>query len=437
MERGPYFGSMDGAPSASIDEILEALSSDDFAERTQAAVRLNAMCKDGVPLEVGLTLIEAASRDFPSAFAGDDIAGKMLLSVVGSNPRPEYAAPLVALVPRLKPQSRPSAVRLLGQIGTVEAIRGMLDALERDLAAGEFPMDTFLNMSPLYWLIRNPAHPDLVFPRLFDLRSYETLTSQADGVVVEYLAHGLLDDEVFDGRPEVLHAVFKRLRALKQKARRARRAGGSTSRPWWRRPGYQNTRFSATNLLRGLGYLRRSEATVEQRKWSEIDDPLVQCELLAARLRRGEEVAPEELDMVAGDFEARPVLYERLSELGRTTLFPAQWATQDAFAEADMVRWLSFATELGEPPDRIELMERLEATSNDERAVFFVFRFAAKDGDWLAGVSGPFRVNDEPSFKSLGYTFSAFEPYESRTPREHVTHVIRLVRREVDPDEAT
>jgi hypothetical protein len=436
MERVPYFVAMDGAPSASIDEILEALSSDDSAERTQAVVRLSAVCKSDLPLEVGLTLIDAASRDFPSAFAGRDVASTILLLVVGSNPRPEYAAPLVALVPRLKPQSRPPVVRLLGQIGTAEAIGGMLDALQGDLAAGEFPMDTFLNMSPLYWLIRNPAHPDLVFPRLFDLRSYEPLTSQVDGVVVEYLAHGLLDDEVFEGRPDVLQSVFKRLRVLKQKARRAQRAGGSTPRPWWRRPGYQNTRFSATNLLRGLGHLRRSEATVEHRKWSEIDDPLVQCELLVARLRRGEDVATEELEMVAGDFEARPVLYERLSELGRTMLFPAQWATQSAFAEADMVRWLSFATELGEPPDRIELMERLEATANDERGAFFVFRFAAKDGDWLAGVSGPFQVDDEPSLKSLGYTFSAFEPYESRTPQEHVTHVIRLVRREAEPDDA-
>jgi hypothetical protein len=144
------------------------------------------------------------------------------------------------------------------------------------------------------------------------------------------------------------------------------------------------------------------------------------------RLVAKQDPEPEDLERFARDRETRKVLYDALEHHGRLALFPLQYMTAEAMAEADLVLWLAHPNELGTPPDEIELMATLPAPGDavpNRRCFVFRYRtkpphWAAKDG-WLAGVAGPFPVEGVVSSSASG-TFSRFEPYDSRTPEEHV-----------------
>jgi len=144
------------------------------------------------------------------------------------------------------------------------------------------------------------------------------------------------------------------------------------------------------------------------------------------RLAAGHDPDPADVERFARDRETRMVLYDALEHHGRLQLFPAQYATPEAIAEADLVLWLCHPNELDAAPDEIELMARIPVPgdpSSDMRYYLFRYRtrpphWAAKDG-WLAGVAGPYPVSGTVSAGAAG-TFSRFEPYDSRTPEEHV-----------------
>jgi hypothetical protein len=139
---------------------------------------------------------------------------------------------------------------------------------------------------------------------------------------------------------------------------------------------------------------------------------------------------PPEADLVAfaSDRRTRRVLYDVLDHQSKLPLFPRQFLTWEAMAEADLAAWLVHPNELGSPPDEMELVTKVRAPAADTR--FFVFRFrmrpphwAAKDG-WLAGVAGPYDLSQDPRPYAPG-TFSRFESFDSRTPEQHVEMIDR------------
>jgi hypothetical protein len=144
------------------------------------------------------------------------------------------------------------------------------------------------------------------------------------------------------------------------------------------------------------------------------------------RLAAGERPDPEDLERFARDRETRKVLYDALEHHRQLDLFPRQYLTLEAMAEADLVAWLCHPHELGTAPEEIELMATVPPPGEGfPRHQYFVFRYrtrpphwAASRG-WLAGVAGPYPV-DGPLQTSGRGTFSHFEPYDSRTASEHV-----------------
>jgi hypothetical protein len=151
------------------------------------------------------------------------------------------------------------------------------------------------------------------------------------------------------------------------------------------------------------------------------------------RLASGETPDLDDLERFARDRLTRKVLYEALERHGHPDLFPAAYQTAEAMAEADLVAWLNHPNELGAVPDEIELMARLPVPGEDPGGGrYFLFRYrmhaphwAARDG-WLAGVAGPGPA-EGPGVATAPGTFSRFEPYDSKSPEEHVAAVHRLV----------
>ena len=145
------------------------------------------------------------------------------------------------------------------------------------------------------------------------------------------------------------------------------------------------------------------------------------------RLGAGEDPDPGDLERFARDRDTRKVLYDALEQHQKLALFPSRYLTSEAMAEADLVVWLNHPNELGALPDAIELMATLPVPADGlEHQRYFVFRYrtnpphwAARDG-WLAGVAGPYPAEGPVEGSSARGTFSRFEPYDSRSPEEHV-----------------
>src|SRR5262249_23035128 len=127
-------------------------------------------------------------------------------------------------------------------------------------------------------------------------------------------------------------------------------------------------------------------------------------------------------------------LWKGLSRLHREQDFPRRHLNQAAFAEARMVEWLAFPTELARVPDTLELMKVVTLERASEGGPFdtYVYRFRTSHRElasrgWMAGVAGPFRRRDAPTADDLGGTFSSFEPWTSRSPEQHARSVAALL----------
>lgn len=114
----------------------------------------------------------------------------------------------------------------------------------------------------------------------------------------------------------------------------------------------------------------------------------------------------------------RALLYIVLATRGLLDAFPARWSTQDALAEADMVRWLEYPTEMGFPPAEIALVERAQTPAG----IRYLFRFSHPDfldGDWYVGCAGPYPTDGPPTMH-FGDAWSEFERFDPGAIEPHI-----------------
>ena len=113
--------------------------------------------------------------------------------------------------------------------------------------------------------------------------------------------------------------------------------------------------------------------------------------------------------------------YHLLRQHNMTDWFPAELRDPAYLAKSNMVRWLTYPTELGREPDEIEFL----GVTKKKGETFHVFRFKSDSdnlgddlkGVWLIGWSG-----------SDGGTFSNFDKYadyEKKTPEKTVKYIRR------------
>jgi hypothetical protein len=200
---------------------------------------------------------------------------------------------------------------------------------------------------------------------------------------------------------------------------------------------YEESRHDAALLLDLLGHFPGDRVEKMLRDALAYKDPRLKHFAVVSLLRLGMPVEKKHVEDVARHAEMRNWLYTDLKRLGKSSLFPETYRTQKAFAEADMVNWLVYPTELNRVPDEIELMKVVPVDTGLPGGIYdyYLFRFrtkephwAAKDG-WIAGVSGPFLRKDQPTTDSLGDTFSSFAKWDSKTPDEHVGDIRKLMER--------
>ena len=139
----------------------------------------------------------------------------------------------------------------------------------------------------------------------------------------------------------------------------------------------------------------------------------------------GKTVPQQVIDSLARDPEYANMAYRILQRQGMEALFPAEFATEENLAKSDLIRWLTYPTELGKVPDEIVYLGKVKRLL--KREVYHVFKFRS-DSDtldeacrnqWLIGWS-----SDD------GGTFSHFDlyaPFEQETPEK----TLRLIKKKL------
>ena len=196
---------------------------------------------------------------------------------------------------------------------------------------------------------------------------------------------------------------------------------------------YVSVKTDAGLLLDLLGRLDQPSSTPVLENTIGAAEPWVKLWGALGLIRSGRLVAREVFRQIAEWPECRITLARQLQALDRSELFPADFSNQPSLAEAAMVDWLLYPTELGRAPDEIRQLESFPIETDDGVADLYVFAFRTHpphwlaDKDWVVGVAGPFLASDQPTFESLGATFSQFESLSVRPLEEHVETLRRSV----------
>ncbi len=139
----------------------------------------------------------------------------------------------------------------------------------------------------------------------------------------------------------------------------------------------------------------------------------------------GLEVPQTVIYALAKDLEYADTTYGILQRHGKTPLFPAECVTEEYLAKSDLVRWLTYPTELGKAPDEIEYIGKIKKLFSKE--VFHVFKYRSDSdtlGDelknkWLIGWSS----NEGGTFSN----FDKFAPFEQETQEK----TLKLIKKKL------
>ncbi|MBQ8383002.1 MAG: hypothetical protein IJX47_07355 [Clostridia bacterium] len=136
-------------------------------------------------------------------------------------------------------------------------------------------------------------------------------------------------------------------------------------------------------------------------------------------LSLGRDVPADVIDSLANNLTYANMTYDSLRRHGKEAAFPSELATEEYLAKSDLVHWLTYPTELGKEPNRIEYLGKVKSKGEN----YHVFRYQSDSdnlgdelkGKWLIGWSG-----DE------GSTFSQFDEYalyEQKTPEKTLKYI--------------
>jgi hypothetical protein len=402
-----------------IENLIRRLHAADADERGRAADEL-ANRAGGLSTRDGLALLTAAHDDFPplKSPVWEDVP-TALISATSADPKVEYIDVVERGFARLSVPARAAALTLVARCRSREASLAYMRLVREHLASGRI---TDLRHWPF---LSAPRDGDVFFPELLDYATDDRFAEHILGWSLAYARAGQIDPAALRGHTDLILSVYldrvAQLRSLQHDEPGA----------WMWEDDYAAKRTELGTLMDLLGFLDDARAVRELHAALRLIDPSARLWAAVALLRAGEEVDPETLDAIASWTETRTDLYLELHQLGRLDRFPGHWATHALLAEGDMVRWLAYPTELGRPPDEIDLIEVVTRRGANGETDYYVFRFrtlpphwAATDG-WQAGVAGPYprgRLSVSPSG-----TFSDFQAADSRTAEEHVQAIAKIV----------
>jgi len=277
--------------------------------------------------------------------------------------------------------------------------------------------------------------PEVVYPRVFwelprlnghaDIL-YPDLLIDADEEVIFNLAELLNETDRRLVTPESLAPVVPLLRQRLPKCVARTQAFQDKPEDWGSEE-YRDERRKTIAYLQLAARTNDVDSIGQLEAALNFKDPLILVEAVDACLQRDHPVPDDVIERIAGDHLTRAALFEALKRLERLERFPARWRTWDAFACAEMVQWLNYPTELGEPPAAIEKVKVIQETSGGEVLSLYIWRFREEpNGPWLVGISGPYELAGTPQPVHGHLTFSQFTRWDASTPEDHVGAIVEM-----------
>lgn len=164
----------------------------------------------------------------------------------------------------------------------------------------------------------------------------------------------------------------------------------------------------------------RFEELLKQVLW--IGNTAVRFYAVATLLAFNCEIPQSIIHELSTDMEYATLTYALLKRYRKEKLFPAEYAYAEYLAQSDLIRWLTYPTELGKIPDEIEYVGRVRKGGN-----YYIFRFRSDSenleeelrGEWLIGWSGPH-----------GSTFSNFDAY-SNYEQESIEKTLKTIKKKL------
>ncbi len=406
-----------------INEIIQRLRSAEKQVRQVALKELEAVAETELSPEEGIAVLREAAEPFLHRLRDWEDTSATLISKLWGHAHPQFLSAIADKYGGYSAEARTAALALVAELTEREAAETFLDLIQ----SYGWPPKVYPRV--VHGFAAKPRHADVLFPTLVLASIGTNGEFHAWSLCYDHYYAGLLTANDMESLGQPLLDAYAKLAVQLVPAQRVSGIG------WrWEEP-YFDSRGKAGLLLDLLGYADGQLGRNELTQALEYRDPRLKCFAILSLLRRGQEVPQDQVDEVASSHEMRRPLYEGMEELGRLDLFPDVQRSEEAFAYSDMVNWLCFPTELDREPDDIELMEVASVESGDEDGIlnYYIFRFRtlephwAAESGWTAGVSGPFIRAESPSPDSPTDTFSSFEPWDSKSPEEHLGDVQNFV----------
>jgi hypothetical protein len=282
---------------------------------------------------------------------------------------------------------------------------------------------------PTGTLNKKIKYSKIIFPEILTVISQDKTDFNILLLLLAYLNSNELDVKEFKEFSDTLIEISKKNRIIIKDLE-------NSEIDIWDNDDFQDAKYKAGIVADLLGYFNTDNSIKELKEYISLKDSKLKMFAIRSLLKLGQEVDKKEIELVASNPETRNYIYDALLLMKKDDLIPEQYRTQSAFAESDMVNWLTYPTELGRAPDKIELMKVVEVDtkSNDGVVEFYIFRFMSnhenwKDEGWMVGLSGYFPKKDKPSTLSYGYTFSTFEKWDEIDKDEYVKEIMELINK--------
>jgi len=412
----------ESARRPSLDDALAHLRDKDPKVRLSSIETVKDIAQGGLTPQEGLRVITAAAS-LPKFTAGEaalsgDVCDR-LIWILTETPNRAYVPAIVEAYPNLSEKAKANVCVVLQMIDTREAAEAIMNIMERHAKAGRVPR------LELHRWKHDARFADVLFPKLLEYASgNDAMASDIDDLALAYCDKGALKTASLE---PYATAMARRCGHLRDELMPLQRDRGID---WMFADNYEALSGKTEILLDLMGHVHSPEIDDELHKALGYRDPRLKTFSILSLLRQGQTVAASDVANVAASAEMRCIVFSELEKLGKLALMPDRFKTQKALAEGDMVQWLAFETELGRPPDEIELMKVIPAPGEKGAKDWYVFRyrttevgyFATKDG-WLAGIAGPFSHDGPPSNSGSG-TFSSFNPWEKYSAEEHLQKIV-------------
>jgi hypothetical protein len=377
--------------------------------RLKAMQDLHSLELDELLIDQAKSLVETAGKTFPNPVEDWDDPSFVILTFLQRYHLPGLVKNIEQFYSGMSARAKSLALDMLLKYNTEQSkvvASNLLHEHMHDLA--------FL---PTEHLLDNPTYKHMLFPLVWSYLTDERFYDDILHIIWTYTKEEWVKSEDLIPQQTLL---LNQYTAIIQKLL-PYQADFKSSFVWqsWKES-YLHLRSDARVFLDVFGYMGTDETKTELKKAiCSYNDPLLKGVAIISALRLMQPVDENEIRYVAADHEARNLLYSELELLGKTDAFCSEFKTQEHFAVSNMIDWLKRSEDFAAVPEHIEVIKKYFPDEEQPDIYFYLMKFAQADREWLTGISGPYKVGEEPTVHTRFRGWSTFTFLDDLSEDEH------------------